>query len=435
MSSDKKTKTCIRSGLEFETTNNRIRVHPSISPWTQHKDWKTRSTANDVILRGKEEGWESLEKFEEEIRYAIAAEECPQFPEGVVVRVRQSSSRGGYAKPWVSKVDSTTNRTFLNPFSTNKGGEWVFVVVGDGFYEVCDRNSKGDERRSWFKIQDGLKEDIEQGEFTAAIAPEIEGVEIQVVGGVKAAWVARITGLHPKFKFERQFLQPTKVEGDRRWFTLPEDGIYQGVNYENTSKQTPERVWWQLRDGGLREITEADVEENFNKGKDSQDEDLTGCKEFRLSVPPGRIFTDPRAGSGDRENYYLSVKLDNRTTYDPDWEEDVDDSITYGRPLTDSEWRDRVLAPRERKEKKKYLFDKISELAVDIEIPTDLKPIWSQDRNSFVAIEGEYIFRGRYNGRDGDLWAINNWGNYVVTAAPATEELKSLVAELFSGEG
>jgi len=58
-----KTKTCKHSGLKFEDSGRR-RVHPEISDWWNHSDLEKRLAAQSVIMDGKEEGWESFEKFE-----------------------------------------------------------------------------------------------------------------------------------------------------------------------------------------------------------------------------------------------------------------------------------------------------------------------------------------------------------------------------------
>ncbi|HEY9879011.1 MAG TPA: hypothetical protein V6D29_11175 [Leptolyngbyaceae cyanobacterium] len=176
-------KICKRSGLAFETEGRKT-VHPGISLWATHKDYDIRRAACDVIDRGKQEGWETLEKFEAEIEKALN----PPDPKGVIVELRQASRVGSFKKPWIARITGQSSsygysRNFLIPFETEKGGQWRFLIEEDGVYEACDRNSKGDERRSWLRVQSGQQEYLTKDEVIAIIG---EPAEVKRVVGLSS---------------------------------------------------------------------------------------------------------------------------------------------------------------------------------------------------------------------------------------------------------
>ncbi len=168
---------CIRSGLEFEWSTLRKKVHPEISEWTTHKDTDLRAKAAGAIARGKAEGWKTIEEFQAAINNALV----PPPPPGHILSLRQASRLGNYAAPWVALITGPSplygyDRTFLEAYSTAKGGPWNYALAVDGVYEVCDRNSGGAKRRSWLRVQAGVGSDISEADAVAIVGPPAEVV-------------------------------------------------------------------------------------------------------------------------------------------------------------------------------------------------------------------------------------------------------------------
>ncbi len=164
-----KTKICKRSGLQFETENGRLQVHPKITPWTTCKDLKVRYAAVEIIDRGKAEGWDSLEKFEKEISLALNP-----------------------------------------PVEEKKEVDWNLY---------CSNQPKG-----------------------------------------KRGYVALITGRHPQFNWERQFLDSVNEEGRNRYFSVKENGCYEAVTYSQKNKYT---TYYRYSDSKLQEISLEELEKFF----------------------------------------------------------------------------------------------------------------------------------------------------------------------------
>lgn len=74
----------------------------------------------------------------------------------VTITLRQASRIGNYKKPWVARINGThpkfkLDREFVAAKDETFGGQWTFEL-GEGLYEICDRNSKGAERRAFIQI-------------------------------------------------------------------------------------------------------------------------------------------------------------------------------------------------------------------------------------------------------------------------------------------
>jgi hypothetical protein len=103
---------------------------------------------------------------------------------GVKVTLRQASHVGSYAKPWVAYIRGAHSsyrfdRGFVSATTTERGGSWVYHL-DDGFYELCDRNSKGDERRWFGRVVSGEIVEVGRAEVEATFPepPKSEAVEI-----------------------------------------------------------------------------------------------------------------------------------------------------------------------------------------------------------------------------------------------------------------
>jgi hypothetical protein len=123
--------------------------------------------------------------------YRSEPEPEPVSPPGVKVTLRQASHVGSYAKPWVASIRGAHSayrfdRGFVEASTTERGGSWVYHLE-DGLYELCDRNSKGDERRWFVRVAGAEIVAVERAEVEAAFPelPGSEAVEIPESGTVE----------------------------------------------------------------------------------------------------------------------------------------------------------------------------------------------------------------------------------------------------------
>ena len=75
------------------------------------------------------------------------------------------------------------------------------------------------------------------------------------------AWVARIIGIHPKWKFDREFLNSTR-KGVVVSVLQPND-IIELVRYSHSGKNSSRGYYEVQVDGNLLDISEADVQKKF----------------------------------------------------------------------------------------------------------------------------------------------------------------------------
>lgn len=164
--------TCKRSGLIFEAENRRKTVHPEISRYTSHKDMDLRYAAITVIERGKAEGWATIEQF----LAAIAKGEEPE-PE-----VECDWDGAWLAKITGSDTQYRFSREFVAATKSEERGKpgakfyrkyYRLAGLADGIYEGCYKSGKGNETRTYWKIESGVPQAIALAEVEA-IYPLIE---------------------------------------------------------------------------------------------------------------------------------------------------------------------------------------------------------------------------------------------------------------------
>jgi hypothetical protein len=161
---------CARSGLKFEADSRRKKVHPQIAYYTSHKNYDIRYPAIEVIERGKTEGWNTIEKFEDEIQKALNPEPTvrPEYDfEGAWVAKITGSDDGQYR----------FNRLFLNAIDS-EGRFKRYKLNGDGIYECCYKSGKGNQTRYYYQVKDGVKEQIDL-EIVEKLFPALESTENQ----------------------------------------------------------------------------------------------------------------------------------------------------------------------------------------------------------------------------------------------------------------
>lgn len=133
---------CPRSGLVFQVAIEDKReglIHPRIVWYTQHPNYDVRYPAIRVIERGKAEGWNTFEKFKEEIKLLLdPPKPTSEFPSITL------SKKDGRKKPYLAQIEGydrryTLKRKFISPVAT-KDNLLTFLLEEPGFYESKNGN-------------------------------------------------------------------------------------------------------------------------------------------------------------------------------------------------------------------------------------------------------------------------------------------------------
>lgn len=164
---------CSRSGLRFPKEGRKT-VHPRISYYTSHKNPKTRHVATSVVERGKQEGWDTIERFEQEIEAALN----PPPPPPVEY---------DFCGAWVAKIVGSDpkyrfKREFLAAVETDgRRKRFLFPKEGSHFIETCYQSAKGNETRHYYYVVDGIAEEIPlsrlEKEFPVSSQPQGPSIE------------------------------------------------------------------------------------------------------------------------------------------------------------------------------------------------------------------------------------------------------------------
>jgi hypothetical protein len=349
---------CSRSGLEFEAETRRFKVHPQISYYTAHKDADIRYPAIQVIERGKKEGWNSIEKFLEEIKLA------------------------------------------LNP----------------------------------------------------PPAPKVHY-------HLECAWVAKITGYHEKFEYEREFLKAVETNGRFKRFLLEDPGLYQSCYKSAKGNET--RQWWLVADkNSFKEIKVEQALEILGANplvaeKLRQQQIRTNAKKIVSAVYLGAVGQTVKAEG----SWVKILALESRTEYEDEDGLITDDfpgdtrcvaeytTYTYWTELVEEEVANRLeqqqQAEQQLKERGVAAIRRIAEIALtpNRTAPKDCEPrgtkISFRDRrlscdSPYLQIDQEagLLWTVFYNGRDGDDWEWNNYGHSIASNQPLTPDLDLELTEL-----
>lgn len=205
--------TCSRSGLKFEAPNRRTKVHPEISYYTSHKNYDIRYPALVVIERGKKEGWDSLEKFEEEIYKALHPEPKPRpdydFEGAWVAQITGSSEKYRFT------------RIFLNPVDED-GRFKRFVFGSSGVFETCYKSGKGNETRHYYLIEDEVRKEIEFSQVEEMF-PAIETIHEILFNSGCIKVKGNLGAVGQLIKHESSIWEVKRVESQEYW--EDDDGI------------------------------------------------------------------------------------------------------------------------------------------------------------------------------------------------------------------
>jgi hypothetical protein len=185
---------CKRSGLLFEAENRRKSVHPGISCYTTHKDLDVRYAAIAVIERGKTEGWSTIEQFVEAIEKGEKESE-----------VEESEVECDWDGAWLARITGSHeqyrfDREFVEAVRVEERGKssskfyrkfYRLAELPDGFYEGCYKSGKGNETRTYWRIESGVvvKIDLSQVEL---VYPEIYKSESKSVSVFESFTVGEI---------------------------------------------------------------------------------------------------------------------------------------------------------------------------------------------------------------------------------------------------
>ena len=109
-------------------------------------------------------------------------------------------------------------------------------------------------------------------------------------GGGRRAYLARITGPHPVYKLQREFVDPESCKGRWKHYRFSGDGIYEEVGY--SAKGNKHERFIRLEGGVVTELTKEDVLALFNapeKGQAPARRSSGRCPECDLWLPEHEI--------------------------------------------------------------------------------------------------------------------------------------------------
>lgn len=107
-----------------------------------------------------------------------------------------------------------------------------------------------------------------------------DGDSIQRSDLVGSGWLARLTGLHPQYRYQRQFVEHPK--GEDAWYDLHDGEVYEyrelycgesRYSYEKQDRKGRKGIsgYFAVMNGEIVELAESEVKERL-KGKATTDE-------------------------------------------------------------------------------------------------------------------------------------------------------------------
>lgn len=277
----------------------------------------------------------------------------------------------------------------------------------------------------------------------------------QYTGKSRKPWIAKITGLSSKYGFEREFQEPVEKLEDSRGrlrFNITENGYYQRKEYSGSGSEYV--AWYHFKDNKLTEIEEKDIKQVFGDPQELLAKAKSDNLAQRLNAT--RFFNPNWSGGIGK-----TIKVDEKFYKIVDFEEErVDiDGIPCSHPdnsgyfATDTTYYC-VLATEEEIESYNLKISSEKELKEAVELIRKIEQTfdWTEPKkvypkgirvsyrfarlsydspSLYFDFENNKIWRSIYNGRDGDLWSLNNYqGCYIVTAANFTGEKQKVLEAL-----
>jgi hypothetical protein len=279
--------------------------------------------------------------------------------------------------------------------------------------------------------------------ISAALSPEPEPEVECDFGG---AWVALITGFNDHYTYQREFVRPAKTEGRFKYFWYPEEGIVETCYKSAKGNDTRH---FRLIEGGkeIRILTEAEVDEILGDGaKDAPEASKPGVdRTFETTQSMGVVGQTVKVG----EEYFVIVSTSTITTYHDE------DGIAHKRypsgvvvsyeeyevttrarfaTLEEIQVTQREaevnLAARKATRRLEEIFEEGDWTKPESPAPSGVKVACSNTELSYdstyfqVDRAAGLLWRLVYNGRDGDLWAINNLTSQIARCCKLTPELE-----------
>lgn len=248
---------CKRSGLKFEAENHRMKVHPRISFYTTHKNYDIRYPAIAVIERGKEEGWNSIEKFLEEIEKALNPEPKPRpeydFEGAYACRITGFHPKYRFEREFVDPVDKE-----------GRFNRYNLRAEPDGIYETAYKSAKQNVTKHYYRLEDGVLTELALSEVEA-LFPAIDPPAAPDRAGciLVKAWLGAV-GSVVQYDFDGtqgrspnpQLWKIVEVEAQPHW--EDEDGITGSGHYDGGAAIVAE---WNQYKSYLRLATLAEIEQ------------------------------------------------------------------------------------------------------------------------------------------------------------------------------
>lgn len=285
----------------------------------------------------------------------------------------------------------------------------------------------------------------------------------------EGAWVARITGAHPTYRFQRKFLDPVDWVDNasgRKFFDLQEDGIYECCY--KSRKGNESRYHYRMTGGERQEITLEDIEALFPLTSKEAQPEVAGCQVAEKWL--GEVGETVEHQGEDGPEVIVIVKVD--STYH--WQDEdgisgtgahnTDTDIMYDwyehttqyRPATPDEVAEHQARKNQHQERAAAVA-RLKEIAATIIDANNIESVSPDKADNqpfplgpeFILRQGYYqanemlvletpegesarLWHLTYNWRDGDCWDWNNVagthiGRYIEISAEAQAEIEGLL--------
>lgn len=155
---------CSRSGLTFEAENKRTKVHPKINCYTSHKNTQIRYLAIEVITRGKDENWQTIEKFENEIKSAIEKALQPKSTPDWNICVSDGTANKGFLAKIVAADAKWRYQRFFLAEVLKEGRHRYYKIDSDGVYEARSYSAKGNCHKNFYLVTNGDRVEITENQ-------------------------------------------------------------------------------------------------------------------------------------------------------------------------------------------------------------------------------------------------------------------------------
>ena len=268
-------------------------------------------------------------------------------------------------------------------------------------------------------------------------------------GATKKAYLAVITGTHPKFKFSRDFINPDRREGRHKYYEISRTSNHVYEKREYSAKDNVHGGFYTFVDGKLSELTETQVAERFGLEAKEASIRKEGYQSEGFYKDETGIWWFCTKSSG----FYTEDGLSFGLSQDEGW---VEGDHHWARKATAKEveeqeaLRGKFTAESEAKKQTATAFKQLKEIARTVREQAVLPEgqvnpqgerieFTSSFMNSlgdqFLLEEGQAIWILYYNGRSGDDWSYSNFGNWIAWRAAWNETLANEIRAFDAQKG